>query len=115
MLIFERLVLVLFFTNDDESVSNMVIGLKIFSITRRGNAINLAVATLFLDAYTLGIISPKNKSRNVITTASIMNPITGSALKSKSFELMNADKSTIVIFMVLFATSIVLRSFSGIS
>jgi hypothetical protein len=95
-------------------VSNAVIGLKTFSIIRRGNAINEAVAILFLDAYTLGIISPKKRSRNVITPASIMNPITGFALKSKSFELINAERSTIVMFMVLFATSIVLRSFSGI-
>src|SRR5664280_1458062 len=50
MLIFERLVFVLLFTNEDDNVSNAVIGLKTFSIIRSGTAINAAVATLFLDA-----------------------------------------------------------------
>ena len=43
-----------------------------------------------------------------------MNPITGSELKSKIFELKNAASNTIAILIVLFATSMVLSSFSGL-
>jgi hypothetical protein len=43
-----------------------------------------------------------------------MNPKTGSSLKLNILELRNAASSTTAILMVLFATSIVLRSFSGL-
>ena len=49
-----------------------------------------------------------------MTHALIIKPITGSALKSNSLELKKAANNTIAIFIVLLATRIVLRSFSGL-
>jgi len=43
-----------------------------------------------------------------------MNPKTGAALKSKIFELKKAASNTIAILIVLFATRMVLNSFSGL-
>ena len=49
----------------------------------------------------------------VIATTLIINPNTGSALKSNIFALRKAASRTIAMLMVLFATRTVLRSFSG--
>ena len=43
-----------------------------------------------------------------------MNPRTGWVLKSKIFELKKAASNTIAILIVLFATRMVLNSFSGL-
>jgi hypothetical protein len=45
----------------------------------------------------------------------MINPKTGTELKLNIFELKNAAKRTIAIFIVLFATSMVLSNFSGFS
>ena len=60
------------------------------------------------------MISPKNSSKKVIITALITNPATGSEPKSSSLALRNAASRTTAIFTELFATSIVLKSFSGL-
>lgn len=114
ILIFDLRVPVLFLTNDEEKIRSEVTGLKTFWSSVRGKARDLATARLFRDAKTLGITSPKKSRRKVITTTLIMNPRTGSELKSNILELRKAARSTMAILIVLFATRIVLSSFSGL-
>src|SRR5690606_37620363 len=89
------------------------------SSTFMGRAIKLENFTLFLFAYTFGIISPNRRRRKVITPTSTINlksiPNKVVFILEKYSSVRRSNSRTMAIFTVLLATRIVASNFLGLS